>query len=198
MEGAGGGVQAPWGEKKKAEGGWAKRGTNTLLKHVTDLNLTLEGVSPTAVPLIIRWGVKGKGSGRRHQVNALIEQVQRGCLCTLLGERLCLGLSKSRKQKSGCLVMGKTRQTPVRPKGRIKPPSKPALLLQLSMNPLHKHDFAHKPKWTWPQASPDDAHLPCKIKALFHKTKPYPKTSPLPEQWADSNGPDSVFSLDGV
>lgn len=149
VEGAGGGVQAPWGEKKKAEGGWAKRETNSLLKQVTDLNLTLEGVSPTAVPLIIRRGVKGKGSGRRHQVNTLIEQVQIGCLCTLLGERLCLGLRKSRKQKSGCLVMGKTRQTPVRPKGRIKPPSKPALLLQLSMNLLHKHDFAHKPKWTW-------------------------------------------------
>lgn len=39
-----------------------------------------------------------------------------------------------------------------------------------------------------PQASPDGAHLPCKIKASFHRTKPYPKTSPLPEQWADSNG----------
>lgn len=138
--------------RKRLKGAEQRGGTNSLLKQVTDLNLTLEGVSPTAFPLIIWWGVKGKGSGRRHQANTLIKQVQRGCPCTLLGERLCLGLRKPRKQKSGCkahLVTGKTRETVVRPKHKIKPPSKSALLLHLSMNLLHKHDFAHMPKWTW-------------------------------------------------
>lgn len=52
--------------RKRLKGAEPREGINSLIKQVTDLNPMLEGSSPTAFPLIIWWGVRGEGSGRRH------------------------------------------------------------------------------------------------------------------------------------